>query len=177
MPVEIALGKWFALERGSEVDAIELLRAGRFGEGKEGGVEIDLMNGGVVGTAGFDDAGELGEEGFTDAAFVVHPFHASKRSGAGDVTVGAVVGGEDDEGVVAEILLLEGFENLADGEIHGFDHRGILWIVMGFGFWPFTVFFSEVVAGLDGSVDGVKREVDEKGGFFVIGNPVGNVAA
>ena len=136
-----------------------------------------MTDGGVVDGACFDVAGVAGEEGFADAAFVIHSFVAAEWFGVGVFAVGAVVGGEDDEGVFGEFEVVEGFEDLADGLVHGFDHGGVFGVFVCAMCGLLFVFGGEFFGGLDGGVDGVEGEVDEEGGFGVFGDPVGEVSA
>ena len=85
--------------------------AGRFHEGSK---EVDVGDEVV-----FVDGARFGD---------ARPADEERSSGAGEVGVGfgkgeggAVVGEEDDEGVVSEARFLEGFEDAADGVIESAD--------------------------------------------------------
>src|SRR4051812_46807148 len=71
---------------------------------------------------GLGDARPGDEEGFADAAFVVPAFaHAQRRVGSGGSFGGgeaAVVAGENDDRVLVEVEVGEGFDNTTDGFIH-----------------------------------------------------------
>lgn len=95
------------LHEGDEGIAFELGGEGELGELGEGGVEVDEF-GEAVGFRG-DDVWSGNDEGDAGAPFEVGHF------GPGSVfaEVPAVVGGEDDDGVVGEAFFFEGVEEAA----------------------------------------------------------------
>lgn len=109
--------KAFAAEGWSEEDAIEELFGLRFeaDEIDEGGEEIGRLNEGIVSGVGFDVIGPSDDHGDAHAAFEYGGFAAFERGVAGGggviddaIHVAAVVGEEDDEGVVVGALSASG---------------------------------------------------------------------
>ena len=177
----------FAGEDGEEVAAIPfegfVFWGCPAGDGGEGGHPVGDVGGGVD-LAGFEFGGPTEEGGDADAAFVELAFLASEgviAGGelAGGVVVGgvfgvvvfggaaAVVTGEDDEGVLAELGLVEGGEEAADAVVEMHDAGGVLagdvaldgggdLVEPGLGFF-------------EGEVDGGVGEVEEEVGVFFAG--------
>ena len=163
VPEERARGEGAAGEEGSEIDPVESFREvgpGGAGEGRE---KVDLVNGHLAERARFDPSRPADEERFADATLVEHPLRAAQGQGVGHATVGAVVGREENEGVVGGAELVEEIEDLADGKVHGLDHGGIPVVsVMSAGRFS-GVLRGEIPAGLDRGVDRVEGKVDEDG--------------
>ena len=167
----------FSEEEVGGVAAIEgaVLREFGFGELGEGGEEVEGAEELVAFASGFDFFWPAGNEGDLGAAIPGGHFIAAERGGAAGVTawdegpaVGvhrasgfdprAVVGGEDDEGVVVDVQLLELVEDLAGGPIDLLDCVAV-GAVFGFAF--------EVFGCSDGDVREVVGEVEEEGLVFI----------
>ena len=98
------------------------------------------------------------------AAFPVVAFEAAPRAGAVVLVVlahlegcgdfGAVVAGEEDEGVLGEVEALEGLEELADNVVE-LEEEVAVWAGVGFAF--------EGVGGKGGEVDGLGGVEEEEG--------------
>ena len=88
-----------------------------------------------------------------------------------------VVGGENDEGVVGDLEIIERLEDLSDGGVHGFDHAGVGRVIVGFVAGLFGVLGFEFLGRLNGGVHRVEGEVDEEGGLGVLLNPARDIAA
>lgn len=141
----------------------------------EGGEEVGGLNEGVVGGSRFDVAGPGDDHGNAHAAFEHSGLAAAKRritgrGGAIDfvVHVAAVVGKENDDGIVGEFEPVKGAYQGANGIIHRFDHGGVGGTALRiFGINEASVFFDEVFLGIEGSVDGEHPIVEEEGFVFV----------
>ena len=97
------------------------------GERAGGGEEIEVADRFCVGGTGGDVTGPADDAGDPVAGFGDVEFHAAQRAGRTVTAVGtlvalerfgAVVAGEIDEGVVAEAVIVEVAEELADGGVH-----------------------------------------------------------
>lgn len=132
------------------------------------------------------------DEGDADAAFIEGAFAGAERRVAGDanatmfVDVSAVVGGEDDEGVVGEVALFEFGEDSADALVEAVVHGGVVGVaVVHAGFDFLLVMGDEVGFAFDGGVDGVIAHVEEERpvGSAVdeveglVGEPIGEIVA
>ena len=192
----LGAGKFFARDRGGEVGAVELAWSLDAGSGAEGGEPIREVGRGRGFAACFHFSGPADDGGDADSAFIDGAFPASEPGGgveegridSADVELGitggmggAVVGGEDDEGVVIEIVLLESLENGADMIIEIGDHGrvsragagvgevAILATVSPFFFVPLLGVFIDVGLGrMHGDVRFNKGKVEEEG-FFLVG--------
>ena len=189
---EGAVRVFFALseQRGNvqSVDRVVLRdEALRVGEPEEGREQV-FGNDGLIGfRPGLDMESALqrvvtfgfcpgGDERDAGAAFVSGTFTgferpvvgveagAAGRDAAGMRAESAVVGGEDDEGVLREAELVELVEQRAEAGVHAFDHRGVIFfnlrdIILGAGVIRVFVASVEPGVGLDGHVDGVMGHV------------------
>ena len=100
-------------EEGHEAGAVDGrggFGAGQVGEGRE---EVDGEDGLGARRAGVDEAGHAGDEGDADAALIEHALAAAEW-GVGCDGVAAVVGGEEDQGVLGEVELFEEGGEAAD---------------------------------------------------------------
>lgn len=111
--------------------AVDGAGGGGSGEFGEGGEDVLKAPGGGTGGAGGDATGPAGDHGNADAAFVEVTLVATEGAGGlkeigvvAVVAIGAIVGGEDDEGVVAEVEFIEGAKEFADGSVEAGDHAG-----------------------------------------------------
>jgi hypothetical protein len=88
----------------------------------DGGQHVDGHHHGVGGGASGNLGGPFHEARDAGAALPAGAFALAQRPGAASVLAvaepGAVVGGEDDPGVVFEAVLFERVHNLADGPVH-----------------------------------------------------------
>jgi len=92
-------------------------------EFEDGGVDVVTVDGG--GVFCWFDAGAFEEEGDADTAFVVAPFVSPERGVVGGFGVTAIVGGENDEGIVVDIFLFEGINDSADAVVDALNHAGV----------------------------------------------------
>ena len=153
-------------EEGEEADAVFggvvwQRKAGEFGEsGHEVGEADGLVGYGVGG----DAVWPAGDEGNAVAAFPVVAFEAAPRAGAVVLVIlahlegcgdfGAVVAGEEDEGVLGEVEALECFEELADNVVE-LENEVAVRACVGFAF--------EGVCGKGGKVNGLGGVEEEEG--------------
>lgn len=165
----------FAFEEVREdVGAIELKisRRGSSGDLTKGGEKIEAGDRLSESLLRGDGAGPADDTGDAESGFGSPEFHAAKRSGGAEGILraavasegfGAVVGGEDDEGVLVELELLEGGVELADGGIEVGDVGKVesLFFLTG----ALAIFFHEWLGGGDGLVWLVEGEVEKKGFF------------
>ena len=124
-----------AVEEGQDVDAAVALRQGllRTGEGCEGRHHIWEVDDVVERLHGYA-VGLVHDERHADAAFVELCLSASESGIAVEQLQWglhgcAVIRSEDDECVVAELQLIQGFQQSADGCIHVGNERGISLVV------------------------------------------------
>ena len=122
---------------GSKIDAE------KFGQGSEKIGEVDCGGGGFVST---DIARPLGDERHAVAAFIDAGFAAAQRASAmvvfcghkaGGVRAGAVVAGEDEQGVLVESCVLQGLIDLADNIVELHDKISVI-TVAAFAFECFA---------------------------------------
>ncbi len=127
-------------ERGSEIGAVEILGCFGFGDGAESGEPVGEVGRGGSGGAGLNlsrpaDNGRDADSAFIDGALPAPEAGGGVEEGGiypADVKFwiaagmgGAVVGGEDDDGVVIETELLESVEDRANMLVEIGDHGGI----------------------------------------------------
>ena len=173
-------GRGGVFEEGDEAFAVLWLISGGLGGGDfdQGGVEIDVDGRDAAGRAGFGDAGPADDEGDAGAAFVEAAFAAAEGGVVGDVAAffheafafvaadAAVVAGEDEDGVVAEVEFIKLGHDATDAFVDAGDHGGVDRVVVtgdaGLGF----EFLYEFFLGLIGGVDTEVGEVEEEGGVF-----------
>ena len=127
---------------------------GEAGGGEEGGIEVLDDDGLVADGARGDFAGPGGDEGLADAALVAGAFAgacggvgAGHPAGDGEA---AVVGHEEDEGVVGQGVGVEPVEEFAEGVVHAFDEGA----VVALHGRPFHAVLGVGVAGVLGEVGG-----------------------
>ncbi len=154
------------VEEGEEADAVfgGVVGQGEVGEFGESGHEVGEAYGLVGYGVGGDAVWPAGDEGDAVAAFPVVAFEAAPRAGAvvsvvlahldGCGDFGAVVAGEEDEGVLGEVEALEGFEELADNVVE-LENEVAVRAGVGFAF--------EIVGGKGGEVDGLGGVEEEEG--------------
>ena len=109
----------FAIEYGDEADAIvcAILRERGVDEFGESGEEIHRVGVGFADAAFFNFSRPVEDEGDAVAAFEGDVFGASIGLGK-FVAGGAVVGGENDDGVVGNAVVFEGFHHFTDACVH-----------------------------------------------------------
>ena len=172
LPVErVGPGEGFAGEEGEEAGAVDgaVGGDGDAGEFAEGGEEIEVADGFGADGAGLRAAGPAEDAGDAVAGFGDVEFHAAQGAGRAVGTVrafvaiqgfGAVVAGEDDEGVVTEVVGVEVFQEAADGVVH----LGDIAVVLGaVGVVHVGVETGEFLGGGDGFVGFVEPEIQEEG--------------
>ncbi len=161
----------FAGEDGENVVGVFGGVAGEFGVYDGGACGHDVGEAGELagGGVGFDDARPCGDEGDAVAAFPLVSFHAAPGScsvvfvaishvvDGGDF--GAVVGGEDDDGVVVDLEFFECGDELANDVVE-FEDEVAVWSGIGFAL--------ELVGGEGGEVDGLSGVEEEEGLFGVV---------
>ena len=167
-------------EEGDEAFAV-LGLAGRWlggGDFDQGGVEVDVDGGDAAGGGGLGDAGPADDEGDAGAAFVEAAFAAAEGGVVGDVTAffheafahvtadAAVVAGEDEDGVFAELEFVEFGHDAADTFVDAGDHGGVNGVVVTADSRFCFEFFDEFLFGLVGGVDAEVGQVEEEGGVF-----------
>ncbi len=133
------------------------------GEGEEGGGEVDGGEDGV-GIDGVlfiwvDETGAPCDEGRADAAFVELGFEAAQVGGLAGVLFGAVIGAEEDEGVIAECGgVADQVEEFAELAVHIFEDGEV------------TGAFGAIAPGVDGwpegAMDVIGPNVDVEGLVF-----------
>lgn len=160
------------VEDGEDAAAIDILRKwlAVTGELCERGEDVESGDGdageGVVRDVGSDDG-----EGDADAAFVHGAFAIAEWVVAGERGVGcfgdgvasAVVGEEEDVGVVGEVELLDLVEDLADGPIDIIGHGGEFGHTVSLAGFPGLGFFECLLVVEDVEVDGVVGDLEEEG--------------
>ena len=172
LPVEgMGAGEGFASEDGEEAGAVDRAVGGDgdAGEFAEGGEEIEVADGFGADGAGRGVARPAEDAGDAVAGFGDVEFHAAQGAGGAVGTLrafvavegfGAVVAGEDDEGVVAQAVGVEVFQEAADGVVH----LGDIAVVLGaVGVVRFGVEAGEFLGGGDGFVGFVEPEIQEEG--------------
>lgn len=153
-----------ASEDGGDVFAVDDEIGGERGVGDvgEGWEEVHHAGEGVGGGVGGDVVWPPEDEGHADAAFVGGAFTAAIGDGVAALFFflepGAVIAGEDDEGVGVEVEFFEGGEDLGGGPVEFLDDVAV---EAAFGF------AEEVFAGSDGEVGHGVGEVEEEGVVFV----------
>lgn len=105
--------------------ALHCLGSREAGGGEEGGGEVDVGYEFMGDGAGRDGLGVAGEEGHADGFFVHHAFVEPAVVAEEE----ALVGGVDDEGVVAEVVVIEIVEEAADVVVDGADAAEIVFDV------------------------------------------------
>ena len=165
--VEGVLADWLVgvVEEGEEADAVfgGVVGQGEVGEFGESGHEVGEAYGLVGYGVGGDAVWPAGDEGDAVAAFPVVAFEAAPRASAVVLVVlahldgcgdfGAVVAGEEDEGVFGEVEALKGFEELSDNVVELEDEVAVR-AGVGFAF--------EIVGGKGGEVDGLGGVEEEE---------------
>ena len=168
----LADGLFGAVEKRKKADAVfgGVVGQGKAGEFGESGHEVGEAYGLVGFGVGGDAVWPAGDEGDAVAAFPVVAFEAAPRAGAvvliilahleGGGDFGAVVAGEEDEGVLGEVEALECFKELADNVVE-LEEEVSVRACVGFAF--------EGVCGKGGKVNGlsgVKKEERLARGFL-----------
>ena len=120
-PVErdFALNR-FSGEGGEHADAIDGAVGGEWDSSdiENGGENIGSDDGDVTGGAGLDVLWPTDDAGDADAAFMTAALIATESArGSAIVGNGAVVRGEDDEGVVSDACFVQGVHHLAEGVV------------------------------------------------------------
>ena len=132
--------------------------------GGNGGEQVDGADDGAAGLFGRDDARPADNARDTVAAFEGHPLHAAIGFAIAPfflAAVGAVVGGEDNEGVVVELVVFDCLENFANAGVQLFDdvaEGAVLGLAL-----PFRV-------GLSREVGRRPRQIEKEGLVFVLLN-------
>ena len=154
----LADGLLGVVEEGEEADAVfgGVVGEGEVGEFGAGGHEVGEADGLVGYGVGGDAVWPAGDEGDAMASFPVVAFEAAPRAGAVVLVVlahldgcgdfGAVVAGEEDEGVLGEVEALEGLEELSDNVVE-LEEEVAVRAGVGFAFEGF--------GGEGGEVDGL----------------------
>src|SRR5207248_8656673 len=100
-------------------------------------VEINTADRHIATLTGFRDAGPLDEKRHADTAFVEVAFAISQRRVDRRRRVrpladaqAAVVRGEDDDRLIAQLQVIQLLENAADALVHALDHGGVDRIVL-----------------------------------------------
>ena len=162
---------------GEDIDTIDgaIGGDGDVGDGEGGGEEVGADDGDVAGGAGLDVGGEADDSRDTDAALVAIALAAAESAGGAPgavllglgcgelsfaVALGAVVGGEDDEGVFAETEFIEGRHELAEGVVELGD---IPVVLADAGVLDIGVGFLKLGVALDGEMRFVGPDGDEEG--------------
>ena len=163
-------------ECGHEADAVDArgwLHASDFADGGE---DVHGQRGAGGADAGLDVAGPASGTGHADAAFIHVGFATAPRTvvRAGGEEA-AVVGAEDDEGVVAQFQLIKPGHDAADAVIHVLDECDDLRAFLGDAGLALFHFLKPVRRGLDGIVGRVVGEVEEEG--LLLGSALGEVVA
>ena len=180
--VVVALGKLFgdAGEDRFQADAFHDLGDWEPGDVADGGGDVHADGGGGEVGSGLDLAGPAGGEGDAEAAFIHVLLLAAPWAVVGFVFEdAAVVTGEDDEGVVGKVQLVQGVEDLADAVVHVLDEGDEFGPDVGHAWLAGFDFFDPVGRWLNGVVRGVVSEIEEEGGVFraaggdVIHGPLG----
>lgn len=154
------------------VAGLVVLHAGDVGEG---GHEVVEGEGLVGGLAWSDACGPAHDEGHADAAFVGGALEASEQAVAVEerrvgaaLLVGAVVGGEDHDGVVGEAFAVEEVEDFADLCVEARDHSGKFGVTVVGG-----IVAAALAAGVDLLAVGAElvdiRQIDRVGGLAQLG--------
>lgn len=104
--VDVFLVALFSGEDGKEAFAREGRGWGASGCFDEGGEEVEVLDHGGVGGAGFYFSGPAGDEGGLEAVVVAGPF--------GEGEAAALLGGDDEEGVISEVVFFDEVHRLAD---------------------------------------------------------------
>lgn len=129
-----------------------------------------------IGGAGFDDTGPNCSGRHLDAAFIhVLLFSAEVSTTGPDVDLSAVVGDEEDEGVVPLAVFLEGGNDFADAIVHVFDEGDEFGTFFGDAFFAGFDFGEPVGGRLDGCVGCVVGEIEEEGLGFILLRVVGEI--
>ena len=166
LPVEhAAVGvDLMTVEKWQDIHAIAALRqmGGSAGEGREGGHHIREIDDVVEGLHGHL-AWLVDDEGHANASLVELSLAAPETGIAveerqGRLHGGSIVGGEDDEGVVAQMHAVEGCEQTANGSIHVGDEGGIAFGVE----IPRLVIVPHSIVDDIGFVGGIEGEVEEE---------------
>ena len=131
---------------------------GGVGEDGQAGEEVEGGEEGVAGGIGGDTSGGPHEAGHSLAAFEVGAFAIAKRLGGASVMPEAeprsVVGGENDEGVLSEIGVANGFHQASDFGVEVFDDVGVGLLGVG---------LSDLIGHVEWNVRHGVGEVEEKG--------------
>ena len=156
---------------GDQADAIDV--SGRNGAGglQAGGEDVDGVNGLVVGVI-FGKSGTRDDHGDSGAAFIDGSFKIFERSIDGSDAIGAaIVIDENHEGVVSEGdrsvagRVIEFVENVANFLVHGEDHGGIIFSVVGKAGETWVI---DIGRGADGAVRSGEGDVEEEGIGIVV---------
>ncbi len=161
----------FSEEEGEEVEAVFGGVAGEIGSGNGGGGGHEVgEGGGLVDKARGDCSGPAGDEWDAVAAFPLVAFHTAPGFGSVVLVVfahlddggdfGAVVAGEEDEGVLGQAEVVDFFDDGADDVVELGDE-----VAVGAG----VGFALEVFAGDGGEVDGLGGVEEEEGFSGVLG--------
>ena len=130
----------------------------------------------VAAGAGGGDAGPHDDERRAHSTLEHGGLAAAQRGVAGGggavhlvIHVSAVVGGEDDDGLLRNLQAVERVEERADGVVHALDHRGVGGAALRVGgIYAGAVFFDESLLGVERRVDAEHPVVHEKRAGFVL---------
>ena len=121
----------FSFEGGEERDAVGLFGNWLFYNLTHGGEDVPEGADVIAAGASFDDSRPAGEHGRANAGFVHITLHTTKTTGGvpeirlvAAFSMSAVVRSENDERVVADLVVLEEREDVADLIIEIFHHGG-----------------------------------------------------
>lgn len=195
-PIEIFVGflcAGFAQEGGDEADAVDIGGCVDAGEVAGGGEEVPEGGDEIGGSAGCDAARPTGDGGDADAAVGEASFPAGERAvGVEPIElfaafeVGAIVAGEEEEGVAVDAEGTELVADPADFPVHAGNHGGegglgfvdgtVVVLLAGFFFELALVEFHPFLGGVETGVGDLEREVEEEGGVLVLFEVIEGVA-
>ncbi len=104
--VDVGFVILFSRENGEEAFSAEGFGSGASGGFDEGWKDVEVLDHGGIGGAGFDLSGPAGDESGLEAVVVAGPF--------GEGEGAALFGGDDEEGVVGESIFFDEVHRLAD---------------------------------------------------------------
>lgn len=197
------------LERGNERLAIEVLLrfSGEPRELEKGGIEVGGCDRLVASDARFGHAWGGDHVGLADAPFIEPTLATAEGQVGGGTSFGGgestVVRHEDHDGVLRQIVLVEGIEHLPNGIVHRFHHGAVNGVALsdpypaGAAMGSDLLFLSKLGRVFDGGkfgsllpilgdelflalqrrVDGVEGEVEEEGFVFVFGDERSGIAS
>ena len=168
-------------ERGSDADAVNALGHSATGEIEQGGQPVLKPGAIMVDAASLHFARPLDNERHADAALVKRALEAAQRFHALEEIVvhlqlevrGAIVGGENNDGVFLEAEFFDEVEHVADVAVHARDHRGVcgaggevrrVAVALAASEWRVIPFLREV--RLEFIVGHVQRDMRNDGGVI-----------